>query len=358
MSPQFVDFDRDGALDIVAGIFDGSPHLVRGSKSGWGPPEQILDRDGKRIALNQWWNFDTKKWERTLAHDTKETTELRKKKQLDRAAREKKDVRDDLGDFGHLTSAIAFDLDGNGTLDLLLGDHASGHVYYRLNEGTAKEPKFTTINEFVLADGKPIDVPGTVATMRLVDWNRDGLMDLAIGGMGDAYSQGEGGGVYVYLNVGSVKVPKWGPPITLLERSKKDANEPTRPDAGLYMDFGDHDGDGDLDMIVGGYSMWTPKPVVLTDAQKQRVGELQVEIAKLDKETQALYEGIDKKLEGLEEAAADKKRADLYAEKRDEMVSRSKSRQQLQRELDPLVPGPKRESFVWLYENVSPPKAQ
>jgi hypothetical protein len=285
--------------------------------------------------FNQFWNFDTKKWETTSAHDAKGSAGK-----------------------GHLTSAIAFDLDGDGDLDLLLGDHDSGRVFARTNEGTAKEPKFTTINEPVLADGKPIDVPGTVATLRLVDWNRDGLLDLACGSMGDSYQEGEGGGVSVYLNVGSAKAPKWGPPITLLERSKKGKQEPTRPDSGIYMDFGDNDGDGDLDMIVGGYSHWTPKPVVLTDAQKQRVAELQAETTKLDKELQAIYQEIDKALKGLEEAAADKKRTELYAAKRDDMVRLSKGRQELQKELDPLVPGAKRESFVWLYENVTPPKAQ
>ena len=64
MSPQFVDFDADGKLDIVAGIFDGSPHLSRGTDKGFGAPEQILDRDGRRIVLDQFWNFDTKKWDR------------------------------------------------------------------------------------------------------------------------------------------------------------------------------------------------------------------------------------------------------------------------------------------------------
>ena len=229
MSPQFVDFDADGRLDVVAGIFDGSPHLVRGTDEGWGQPEQILDRAGNRIVLNAFWNFDTKKWDSTQRCDPA----------VARAAGASE---------VHFTSAVAIDLDGDGDLDLLLGDHRSGRVFSRTNEGTATKPLFAPRNELVLAAGKPIDVPGTVATLRLVDWDQDGLPDLACGGMGDSYQDGEGGGVYVFRNVGSKQAPAWGAPVTLLERSKKGTSAPTRPDSGIYMDFGDHDGDGDLDM--------------------------------------------------------------------------------------------------------------
>jgi hypothetical protein len=328
MSPQFVDFDADGKLDIVAGIFDGSPHLARGTDKGWGKPEQILDHDGARIVLNQFWNFDTKKWDKTNRCDAKGHE----------------------GE-GHLTSAVAYDWDGDGDLDLLLGDHRSGHVYRRINEGTAQKPAFSTTNELVLADGKPIDVPGTVATLRLVDWNKDGRLDLACGSMGDAYQGGEGGGVVLFLDASRDKTPAYGAPITLLDRSKKDAAEPTRPDSGIYMDFGDHDGDGDLDMVVGGYSHWTPKPVPLTDEQQKRAEELKVAIAAIDKKLQAIYQAIDEAVKGLDEAAADKKRVELLAQKREELSASSKQRQALHKELDPLEPGMKRKSFVWLYEN-------
>lgn len=328
MSPQFVDFDADGKLDIVAGIFDGSPHLVRGTDKGWGAPEQIFDQDGQRIVLNQFWNFDTKKWDTTSRHDAAGHV-----------------------DEGHLTSAIAFDFDGDGDLDLVLGDHRTGHVYTRRNVGTRQQPKFATVNELLMADGKPIDVPGTVATLRLVDWNRDGRMDLACGSMGDAYGNDAGGGVWVFLDRGAGKAAEFGAPIQLLERSKKGGTEPTRPDSGLYMDFGDHDGDGDLDMVVGGYSHWTPKPRELSAAETKRVGELKADIAKVDGEMQALEQSIDEAAKGLQGEAADAKRNELYTANRDKFSAIGKRRQALQQELDPLVPGAKRETFVWLYEN-------
>ena len=334
MSPQFVDFDSDGQLDIVAGIFDGSPHLVRGTEQGWGKPEQIFDRNGERIVLNAFWNFDTKKWDSTNKFDAKGQG----KKGSD-------------GE-GQITSAVAFDWDGDGDLDLLLGDYRSGKVFRRLNEGTAQKPAFSLVNELVHAAGQPIDVPGKVATMRLVDWNKDGLLDLACGSMGDPYGEGDGGGVFLFLNTGSQQAPTFAAPMTLVECSKKGATEPTRPDSGLYMDFGDHDSDGDFDMVVGGYSHWQPAAVVLTAAQEARVEQLKAEIALLSKDMTAIHEAMSKATAGLDEAAATKKRDEMYAARKDELSGIGKKRQTLQQELDPLVPGAKRVSYVWLYENV------
>src|SRR5262245_5779170 len=99
MSPQFVDFDHDGRLDIVAGTYCGSPYVAIGSESGWRQPVPILDGNGERIVLNMFWNYDTKKWDETTRCDPHGHS-------LER---------------GHGTSAFAWDCDGDGDLDLLLG---------------------------------------------------------------------------------------------------------------------------------------------------------------------------------------------------------------------------------------------
>jgi hypothetical protein len=353
MSPQFVDFDADGKLDIVAGIFDGSPHLVRGTDKGWGQPEQILDKNGERIVLNAFWNFDStpKKWDSTTKFDARgATAEAAHGKSGNSSS--KSDGGEPAKPEGHITSALALDLDGDGDLDLLLGDHRSGHVYRRINEGTAQKPAFSTTNEPVTADGKPIDVPGTVATMRLVDWNGDGLLDLACGGMGDAYGNGAGGGVCVFPNTGNAKVPAFGAPVTLLEPSPKGASEPTRPDSGIYMDFADTDGDGDLDMVVGGYSYWSPKPLELTAEQQQRRDALRADIDAIDKETQAVMAEIDKQVKGLGGDEANAKRQELFKANSERFQAISKKRQDVRKELEPLDPTAKRVPYVWLYENL------
>lgn len=330
MSPQFVDFDADGHLDIVAGIFDGSPHLVRGSAKGWLAPEQILDRDGVRIAGNQFWNFDTKKWETTTRGDAPGHT----------------------GE-SHLTSAVAFDHDGDGDFDLLLGDHRSGRVFLRTNDGTTKEPAFALRNEVVLAAGQPIDVPGTVATLRLVDWNQDGRLDLACGSMGDVWGENEGGGVVVYLDTAKKGAPVFAAPLVLLERSKKGAAGPVRPDSGLYMDFGDHDGDGDLDMVVGGYSHWLPPQRTLSAAEEKRARELKAEVEGIEREQQAVGQAIEDAAKGLTGEAADAKREEMFTQRKGEITALGKKRQAVAVQLEQLIPNGKRESFVWLYENTT-----
>ena len=333
MSPQFVDFDADGKLDIVAGTFDGSPHLARGDGMGWNQPEQILDATGKRIVLNAFWNFDTKKWDKSTDGN----------------------VEGEKGEEGHFTSAVAFDWDGDGDLDLLLGDHRSGHVYRRDNGGSASKPAFGRKNLPVLAGGKPIDVRGTVATLRLFDWNRDGLADLLVSGMGDAYGNEEGGGVWLYLNTGTKTDTRFAAPIELVAPSRKGGlGEPTRPDSGLYADAGDIDGDGDFDLIVGGYSHWTPTAPKLTDEQKARVEELTKIIGEADKKLAALNEEIGKLVNALPEAERDKKYSEIYASKNDVRVAIVKERTPALEEREKLAPGPKRVSYVWLYENKSP----
>ncbi len=331
MSPQFVDFNADGHLDIVAGIFDGSPHVAFGDGKGWQQPVSILDKEGARIVMNDFWNFDTKKWDATTRCDPQGAKVV----------------------TGHLTSTWAADWDGDGDFDLLLGDHKGGQVMVRSNEGSNAKPAFATTNTPVLAGGKPMIVPGTVTTLRLVDWNSDGKQDLLVGSMGDPYRDGAGGGVFVHLNEGNDASPKFAVATTLIEPSAKGAAGPNRPDSGLYMDVGDVDADGDLDLVVGGYSIWTPPAPVLDDKQKARVDELKAQMAELDKVMQDFYESLEDATKGLDEAAAQAKRSELLKARTSEFQETSKKRAAIQRELEPLTPGQKRKSFTWLYQNLT-----
>jgi len=334
MSPQFVDFDGDGDDDIVCGIFDGSPHVSYwdNEREGYLQPVGILDKEGRRIVLNAWWNFDESKWDETDRCDPPGGAPAN----------------------GHLTSAIAFDYDRDGDYDLVLGDHKGGYVYLRRNEGTNRAPKFATRNELVSAAGAPMRDAGTVATIRAVDWNRDGVLDLMVSGMGDPYGKSAGGGVAVYLNETSTGESRFGKPVQLIAPSPKDSEgAPARPDAGLHPDAVDFDGDGDLDLIVGGYSMWQPAQRDLSDAEKQRATELRERLEELRSAVRTLSARAAKAREGLEGDAAQQAFADAYEKIRPQMAKITKELSPTQAALDELEPRPQRVSFTWLYENLA-----
>ena len=334
MSPQFVDFDGDGDDDIVCGIFDGSPHVSYwdNEREGYLQPVGILDKDGERIVLNAWWNFAESKWDRT-----------------DRC-----NPDGGVPEDGHLTSAIAFDYDRDGDYDLVLGDHTGGYVYLRRNEGTNRAPKFATRNEFVMVQGAPMHVPGTVATIRAVDWDRDGVLDLMLSSMGDPYGQDTGGGVAVCLNQSRSGESTFGPMNVLVAPSAKGGvGAPQRPDVGLHPDPVDFDGDGDLDLIVGGYSMWTPAAPALDDAGVARADALAAKLEELQAAYSALSAQAAKARDGLEGEAAMKAFSEAYDKLRPQLNALTSEMAPVRAELDKLRPRAQRVSFTWLYENLA-----
>lgn len=323
MSPQFVDYNADGHMDIVTATFDGSPHISYGSKDGFQKPQHFLDRHGKRIMLSQFWNYEDKKWD------------------------ENKDQPK-----GQFTSAVAFDWDADGDYDLILGSYKGGTIYRQMNEGTNQDPKFTGVNVPVHTAGKPFALAGGVTTPRLVDWDGDGLTDLLCGSFGDSYGEDLGGGVWVYRNVGKLGAPKFGEAMTLIPASTKGQTEPTRPDAGLYADAVDYDGDGDLDLIVGGYSQWREVQLELSPSDKARAETLQEEMNGLTEKFQGMFEANfenmakDASPEELEAGHKKFRETEAYKKLMAELQSKGD-------ELRKLIPAPKRETFVWLYRRIS-----
>jgi hypothetical protein len=331
MSPQFVDFNNDGKIDIVAGTFDGSPYVSYGSDKGFLAPGQILDAKGQRIVLNAFWNYDEKKWD-----DTARCNPVGKPVPK-----------------GQGTSAVAFDWDNDGDLDLLLGDHDSGALYRRMNDGKPGEAKFASVNLPVMAGDKPLIVGTDLATPRLVDWDGDGLMDLVCSNIGDAYGDKPGGGVFLYRNVGWVGSPVFAAGETVVPVGKKGGTAPTRPDSGLYPDVADFDGDGDLDLIVGGYSDWKPEQRALTDEESAKVIALRADLKVITDKQAVVIAGMNEAIKGLDGEAATKKRTEYLAAHKEELASLNKSRVGLQKQIDAYIAAPQHKSFVWLYENTA-----
>jgi hypothetical protein len=125
----------------------------------------------------------------------------------------------------HTTPSFG-DLDGDGDLDLLVGE-ASGAVNYYRNDGTKAAPRFVLVSD----EWEGIKA-GRRSVPRLVDLDGDGDLDLVVGN--------EAGTPQIYRNTGSRQAPK----MTL---------EPGTADWPQFATpvFGDLDGDGKLDLLLG-----------------------------------------------------------------------------------------------------------
>ena len=334
MGSQFVDLNADGHLDYLAATYDGSPHVAWGSPSGFAAPEHLKDSKGLRLVISAIWDYDKEEHTRSdRAFDPGKAPDER------------------------CVSAWAHDMDGDGDLDMLLGSYENGHLYLQRNEGTAAKPAFTGRNEPVMAGGVPFELPGKLTAPRLLDWDGDGDLDLLAGSFGDSYGHAEpGGGVHLARNVGRDGKTLFGPLETLIEPSAKGRSEPTRPDAGLYVDATDWDGDGDLDLVVGGYSMWTPPARTLTAEQRaeaDRLGKRRDEIqGRIQEASRAYSQAYQAAIAGRsksdpEAAAAIQAAAERYSKA---TAAPRRELEEVERALEPLVASPKRDSFVWLYE--------
>src|SRR5262245_29852382 len=75
---------------------------------------------------------------------------------------------------------FAFDWDGDGKLDLIIGT-AGGEVLFSPNVGTRDKPVFGEAKP-ISAGGKPITINYGCAALVVADWVGDGKRDLVVGG--------------------------------------------------------------------------------------------------------------------------------------------------------------------------------
>jgi len=317
MLPQFVDFDADGHVDLFAATFDGSPHVAFGSEKGFLEPKHVLQPDGGRVMLTQFWNYDAEKWDEARAQPK-----------------------------GHCTSALAWDWDADGDLDILMGDYSAGKLFRRMNEGSAAEPSFGGANIPVEVEGEPFEQEDGLTSHVMIDWDGDGLEDLVCGGYGDAYGSGAGGGVWWYRNTGKRGAPQFAAAQVLIPRSQKGTKEPVRPDSGIYVSPVDWNGDGKLDLLAGGYSHWNPPGRVLNAQEQARAGELEAEIADLEAALDKILERLSE-VDELPEEERQQAAQELFSS--EEYTQLSTAQRKAREELGELRPGPKRETFVWVY---------
>jgi hypothetical protein len=231
--------DGDGQVDILSGSWPGELYFFKGKGKGrFATGEQLKDRNGKAIKL------------------------------------------------GSASTVFAADWDGDGVLDLLIGD-IDGHVWLVPNGGTTLKPAFGSPRKLE-ADGKVIQAPHGDSHPILADWDGDGLADLIVG-CGD-------GGVRWYRNVGAPKEPKLAAAKVLVHESNFGTKFPPEPSVKDHpcmrakVCVVDWDGDGRLDLLIGdaGYTqVEAPKITKEEAAAKMKAEE---EYNKLCTEYQSLLQ--------------------------------------------------------------------
>ena len=246
-APVFVDIDGDGDLDVFAGTQDGTlvfyentgtttapAYTVRGGVDNpfdgidvgdmAAPAFADVDGDGDLDAF-------VGAADGTLAYFVNTGTGT------DPVFEVRTGAANPLAgvDVGSMATPVFADMDGDGDLDAIVGE-ADGLLNYFENTGSATAPVYLPRTGTANPLGG-VDV-GNMSAPALIDIDGDGDLDLVVGEIG--------GTLRFFENTGSATAPAYEA-RTGADNPLDDATSGT-----LSMPaFGDIDGDGDLDLLVG-----------------------------------------------------------------------------------------------------------
>ncbi len=152
----------------------------------------------------------------------------------------------------HAGSTICpIDLDGDGVLDLLLGDVTFNNLVALFNGGTVDLAYMTSSETFFPEYDQPVDLPLFPAGY-YVDLDNDGRRDLIVSPNATSLAQNYQS-MWYYRNTGSDNVPVFAmQQDNVLQDQMIDLGE------GAYPVAFDHDGDGLMDLVVANHGYFNP----------------------------------------------------------------------------------------------------
>ena len=340
-----MDLDGDGINDVISGSWPGELFFFRGRGHGqFEGGAKLKDKTGKTINIGGGVQRNDEN-EVLVAGDA--TFETRDGKQFIVYEDQSIDTTGKTGGITGTASVVhAADLDGDGDLDLLVGD-IGGNVYFVPNEGTAKAWAFGA-HQPLRAENGAVKVEGDAGPF-VGDWDGDGKPDLLVGS-GD-------GSVQLYRNTGRVdpqtKLPIYETPRALITKAPQpqyDETAPPEPTRGIRTKVcvADWNGDGRPDLLVGDYATMKPNLPDLTPEQKAEQDQLRAKVKALEpRYQQASEKYFDTRGKQMTPAEREKDEKE-FAELSNEM-------QQLRAKLPPAYES---HGWVWLYLRKPPDQAR
>jgi hypothetical protein len=267
-----VDLDGDGIPDLLSGSWPGEIFFFRGRGQGrFDAPVKLKDKSGKTINVGggrrDSGDMILVAGDAQFEQTEKGTVIVYEGQRIEVPPGKQ------AGITGTASAVHAVDWDGDGKLDLLVGD-VGGNVYLVHNEGTPKRYAFGKERQ-LQAGGKPLRVGGDAGPFA-ADWDGDGKLDLLVGA-GD-------GSVWFFRNVGTAREPRLAAGEMLVGPGSAafggDAPKGVRRGIRSKVCVVDWNGDGRPDLLVGDFTAQKPDRPVPTPAE-------QAEHAKVRKELEA-----------------------------------------------------------------------